>query len=320
MTLPSADRRSFLRTAALGALAAGAAAPRAARAGPAAAPRGEFLYALNTGTIRGQNLPLPEQIETAAKAGFGGIEPWVSDVRKYAESGGDLDALRKRLADLNVRVVGGITFANWVVDDDAQRAKGVEQLKAEMDLLARIGASHIAAPPAGATKADGPRLDLDRAAGRYRAILEIGRQTGVVPQLEFWGASANLNGVASAAYVAAQSGHPDACVLADAFHMYKGGSPAASVGILGPRAVHAFHMNDYPANPSRETIRDADRIWPGDGIAPLKEILAAFAANGCRMWLSVELFNAEYWKLPALEAARTGLAKMRAVVSAAGLA
>src|SRR2546421_8392592 len=35
-----------------------------------------FGYCLNTSTIRGQNLPLAEEIEIASKAGFSAIEPW----------------------------------------------------------------------------------------------------------------------------------------------------------------------------------------------------------------------------------------------------
>jgi 2-keto-myo-inositol isomerase len=161
---------------------------------------------------------------------------------------------------------------------------------------------------------------LDRAADRYRAILEAGRQIGVVPQVEVWGSSANLSHVAEAIYVAAKSGHSDACVLADAFHMYKGNCDPTVLRLLSRQAVHCFHLNDYPATPAREVIKDAERIWPGDGVAPLKQILTCLAENHCQVMLSLELFNPDYWKLPALEAAKTGLAKMKATVAAAGLA
>jgi len=79
-------------------------------------------------------------------------------------------------------------------------------------------------------------------------------------------------------------------------------------------------MNDYPAAPDRATVTDAHRIWPGDGVAPLKEILGYLVANDCRLFLSLELFNSEYWKLPVAESARVGLEKMKAVVAAAGYA
>jgi len=277
-----------------------------------------FGYALNTGTIRGQNLDLVEEIEVTAEAGYDGIEPWTGKIHKYAESGGSLADVRKRCEDLGLKVCSAIGFAQWIAEDDQRRAKGIEQLKRDMDVLAQIGGTHIAAPPAGANR-PGTTLDLDRAAERYRAILELGREAGVIPQIEVWGPSANLSHGSEALYVAAKADHPDACVLLDAYHMYKGGTPATVLKLLGRQAVHCFHMNDYPADPPLETIRDGDRIWPGDGIAPLNEILTYMADNHCRVMLSLELFNAGYWKMPALEAAKIGLAKMKAAVTAAGL-
>ena len=78
-------------------------------------------------------------------------------------------------------------------------------------------------------------------------------------------------------------------------------------------------MNDYPADPPRETIADKDRVYPGDGVAPLDRILKDLAGINPEMVLSLELFNPTYWKQDALEVAKTGLAKLKAaVVSALG--
>ncbi|MCX6898014.1 MAG: sugar phosphate isomerase/epimerase [Verrucomicrobia bacterium] len=299
---------------ALGAAAAGPASANTATGSDRPACH-RFRYALNTGTIRGQKLGIAEEIEVAAKAGYDGIEPWTGDIAKFAESGGSLKDLRKRCQDLGLKVVDAIGFAQWIVDDDAQRAKGVEQFKRDMELVAQLGGTRIAAPPAGANR--GAKIDLDRVAERYRAVLELGRKTGVVPQLEVWGSSANLSHAAEAAYVVAKTSHPDACALLDAFHMYKGGVAPAAMKLFGRQAIHCFHMNDYLADPPRETIKDSNRIWPGDGIAPLKGILANLIGNHCDVMLSLELFNPDYWKLPALDTAKTGLAKMKAVVKAA---
>ncbi len=311
-------RRQVL-TGAGSVLASAAGAGAAARPDNKAAGAYRFRYCLNTGTIRGQKLDLPGEIDATAKAGYDGIEPWTGTIHRYVESGGSLTDIRKRCEDAGLKVVSAIGFARWIIDDDEQRAKGVEQLKRDMDALAQIGGTHIAAPPAGANR-PGTTLDLDKAAERYRAILEMGRTIGVIPQLETWGPSANLSRLSEALYVAARTGHPDACILADAYHMYKGGTKPEALKLLGRQAVHCFHMNDYPADPPRETIGDADRIWPGDGVAPLKQILTHLAENHCDVMLSLELFNRQYWKLPALQAARTGLEKMKASVRAAGLA
>jgi len=321
----STDRRDFLTRAGIGAatlagapLLAGRASPALADQNAAASAAHEFSYALNTGTIRGQKLGLVAEIETTAKAGYQAIEPWLDAIHRFAESGGSLQDVRKRCRDLGLKVCSGIGFAAWIVNDDDQRRAGLEQMKRDMDLLAQIGGTHIAASPAGANR-PGSRVELDGAAERYAAILELGRTMGIIPQLEIWGSSANLSRGSQALYVAAKSGHPDACVLLDAYHMYKGGTPPSVLKLLGRQAVHCFHMNDYPADPPRETISDGDRVWPGDGIAPLAEILRYLAGNHCQVVLSVELFNRNYWQLPAEEAARTGLEKMKAAVAAAGL-
>ena len=71
-----------------------------------------------------------------------------------------------------------------------------------------------------------------------------------------------------------------------------------------------------PADPPREKITDAHRIYPGDGVAPIKEILRELRKLGFHGVLSLELFNRDYWKQDALAVARTGLEKMRALARA----
>jgi sugar phosphate isomerase/epimerase len=65
-------------------------------------------------------------------------------------------------------------------------------------------------------------------------------------------------------------------------------------------------------------MNDSHRVYPGDGIAPLTNILNMIGGNGRSVALSLELFNRDYWKQDALTVAKTGLAKMKAAVAAAG--
>jgi sugar phosphate isomerase/epimerase len=248
----------------------------------------------------------------AAQAGYQGFEPWVEAIDQYAKSGGSLKDLKSRIADLGLTVESAIAFPEWIVDDDARRAKGLERAKREMDLVAQIGGKRLAAPPAGATNPGG--LDLMKAAERYRALLELGDQMGVQPQLEHWGFSKNIRLLSEAAFVAIQTGHPKACVLADVFHLYKGGSDMAGLKLLSGSALQVFHMNDYPAEPPREKVDDSYRLFPGDGAGPIASILRDLHAAGGRTVLSLELFNRKYWEQDALEVAKAGLGKMQAAV------
>ena len=65
------------------------------------------------------------------------------------------------------------------------------------------------------------------------------------------------------------------------------------------------------------TIGDGDRVYPGDGVAPLTKILKTLMSNGFRGALSLELFNRSYWEKPAVEVIQTGLAKMKESVAIA---
>ena len=278
-------------------------------------PKANFQYCLNTSTIRGQKLSLVEEIETAAQAGYTGLEPWAHKIQDYARDGGSLPDIKKRLNDRGITVESAIDFAAWIVDDEAQRAKGLEQMKQAMDALAQIGGKRIAAPPAGATRT--PGLDLLQAAQRYRVILEMGDTMGIVPQIEVWGSSKNLHRLGQSMFVAIESGHPKACLLPDVYHIYKGGSDFHGLKLLSGRAIQVFHMNDYPAEPPRERISDRDRVMPGDGVAPLNQIIRDMAAMNPKMVLSLELFNPNYWKQDALEVAKLGMAKMKTAVAKA---
>lgn len=271
-----------------------------------------FVYSLNTGTIRGQKLTLPRQIEVAAEAGYTGIEPWTRDMQKFLDSGGSLADLRKRAADLGLEIVSAIGFADWLGNDEQRRAAGIEQMKREMDWVRQLGGARIAAPPAGMYRVND--ADLRVIARRYHNLLEIGQQVGVVPQLEIWGTSGTLSRLSEAIFVAVEAAHPDACLLLDAYHLYRGGSDLDSLRLVSGAAMHAFHINDYPAQPPREEMNDSHRVFPGDGAAPLERMLRDLYETGFRGALSLELFNREYWKLDALVAARTGLEKTKAVV------
>ena len=184
-------------------------------------------------------------------------------------------------------------------------------------MVAQIGGKRFAAPPAGATGL--PKLELMVLAERYRALLEAGEQLGVVPELEVWGFSKNLSRLSECVAVAMETGHRNACVLPDVFHLYKGGSDLHGIRLLGPEAIQVLHMNDYPNDPPREKIDDSYRLYPGDGVAPLSELLQILRRTGGRKVLSLELFNRKYYSEDALGVAKTGLARMKAVVAQAPL-
>jgi sugar phosphate isomerase/epimerase len=310
------------RRAWMAGVAGGAALTQTAAAAQREKPHA-FGYCLNTSTVRdkdGKSRPLVELIDIAAKAGYDAIEPWISEINDHVTAGGTLADLRKRIEQAGLKVPDAIGFAEWIVEDEGRRKRGLEQAKRDMDVVRQIGGKRLAAPPVGATggqsKRDDPKftapiIDLVAAADRYRALLELGKSMGVTPVVEVWGFSKTLSRLGETLLVAAECGHPEGCVLPDVYHLYKGGSDFAGLSLLSPSAIGIFHVNDYPRI-DRGKITDADRVYPGDGVAPLKDVFGTLKKLDYRGFLSLELFNREYWKQDPNEVAKTGLAKMKA--------
>ncbi len=274
-------------------------------------PETKFRYCLNTSTISGQDPGLLRYIEIAGRAGYNGIELWIRDIQKYMDDGNSLKKLKKHIDDQKIKVESAIGFAPWLSGDENESRKGFEQMKSEMEIMAALGCERIAAPAAGVKEL----VDLFRAGEKYSQLLELGRSTGVMPQLEFWGASPALFHIGQSMMICALTNDPDARMLSDVYHMFRGGSGFESLDMINGKMIEVFHMNDFPADIPRGEQTDADRVYPGDGVAPMRKIFKSLDRMGGTKVLSLELFNRDYWKQDAFKVAETGLAKMKVLVN-----
>ena len=284
--------------------------PAAARTRPANEP---FGYCLNTSTIRGNKLDIVAVVAAASKAGFQAIEPWIMELDAYTSGGGSLKDLGKRIADAGLTVEGAIAFNSFLEDDDTRRAAALEKLKTDMDKVAQIGGKRIAATP-GSPKVT---VSLDNAAKYYREALEMGEKTGVQPLLELWGTHPLLGPLSHGVYATVAAGRPDASLLLDVFHLYKSGTAFTALKQINGASLHVMHLNDYPQAAEASSLNDGSRIYPGYGVAPLRQIMRDLRDSGFRGYFSLELFNRDYWTKSADENLKTAMEKIRATVRAA---
>jgi len=270
-----------------------------------------FIFSLNMATIRGHKLGFVKELETASAAGFHAVEIWIDTFYEYLANGGTVADAKKLLNDLGIKIENSISFNEWLVDDAAARKNGIEGMKKEMGILAELGCKRIAATGKGVPNAAAP--DLNTIAERYHTVLELGDSTGVVPILEMWGFMKNMSNVSEVLYSAMKTGHPSARLLLDVYHLYKGNTSIDTLPLMAPSAAEILHMNDIPAGFSSEIVTDADRVYPGDGIAPIKRILQILGKRDKPLVLSTEVFNKVYYSQDALLVAKTALSKMKAV-------
>jgi 2-keto-myo-inositol isomerase len=269
-----------------------------------------FTYCLNTSTIR--PTPLLEKVEVAGRAGYQAIEPWNDEVTAYLDQGGTLADLRKAIADAGLKVVSVIALHGWVTAEGAEYARVLDDCKRRMGQAAALGSPYIVASPPHEV------VDLGLAASRFGELYRLGRAAGVEPSMEFLGFVDGIKNVARAWSVASNCGEPGATVVADVFHMIRGGGSVDDLLTLPGDRIACFHINDLPAVPDPLVQIDADRVMVGKGVADLPRVIRNLRTIGYRGPLSLELFNRDLWAKDPFEVVRIGLERVRGLVEATG--
>ena len=266
----------------------------------------DFQYALNSSTIR--PVPIMDKILIAGATGYAGIELWHDDIDQFLQAGGALADLRKALDDQGLAVPTTIYLAGWFDASGEAYQAGLNECKRRMEQAVALGAPYIIAGPPGGM------ADYELGAARYRELLALGREIGVLPAMEFLGFVDQLNTIEDALDVMSRAGDEDATTVVDPFHLFRGGGSVESLAKLTGRQIAVSHFNDVPATPARELQHDKDRVMPGDGAFDLRRYVDLLRQIGYNRFLSLELFREDLWSRDPREVARVGLEKMRNVV------
>jgi 2-keto-myo-inositol isomerase len=267
-----------------------------------------FQYCLNSSTIK--PVPILQKIEIAAKAGYVGIELWHDDIDAHVESGGSVADIRKAVDDAGLAVPTTIYIHGWFQPAGEPHQQAMDEARRRLEIAAAVGAPHtVAGPPQGAA-------DRELGAKHYGELLELGRQFGVKPSIEYLGFVDDFKTIEDARGIMENCGDSDATVILDPFHCYVGGGTIESISKLTADQIAMSHFNDAPADPPPATQHDPDRVMPGDGAIDLKLYCDMLRKVGYNRWLSLELFNEDLWKQDPLEVAKLGLEKMRTAAEA----
>lgn len=263
-----------------------------------------FLPCLNTSTIR--PAALVDKINAASRAGFQAIEPWNDDVDSYLRNGGTMESLRALLRERGLSVPSVIAIMGWIGCADEERDRQRAEAIRRIEQAAALGAPHIVASPPRGT------VDLDRAARDYREVLQLGKERGIRPSMEFLGFVDQINNINAAWEIVQRAGDPDGTIVIDWFHMVRGqASTVDDLRRIPAGKISIVHLDDVPYQKPFAEMSDSDRVYPGEGDIPLGEMFQALRDIGYSGPVSLELFNAQYWAQDPYEVARTGFEKSK---------
>jgi 2-keto-myo-inositol isomerase len=231
-------------------------------------------------------------IKAAAKAGFQGVGLWADALEAYAEKHGGLEDVVAALADNGILAEEICYTAGYMwPENETAREAALDDADRKADYAATVGAPCVIACAAGTEG------DLDVAAADLRIVADVTGEFGVVAALEYIGMFPQIKDLKTGLDVVRRAQHPDAKLLIDVFHSFRGGTAVEDFALPKGDEVALVHINDVPAG-DVFAMADSDRVLPGQGVLPLKQALGSLGANGYTGALSVEIFSEYWWAQP----------------------
>ena len=174
-----------------------------------------------------------------------------------------------------------------------------------MELAARLGSPWVVATP--------PREECDPAqiSQRYRDLLELGRQAGVRPTMEYISFFGSVSRLSQAWRIAQEANDPGATIIIDSFHTWNSGGDIEELREIPAERISHFHIDDADPGMPAGTQADPNRVMPGDGPIDLEAEIAILRTIGYEGTVSLELFNPELWEKDPAEVLCTGIERMR---------
>lgn len=258
---------------------------------------------------------LETDIRAAAEAGFDLIEIWAAKLRVFLRTR-TVDDLKSLLSESGLQPysINSIEHVTFRSDDDYAKIKAeCEELSS---IAGQIGCPYIVVVPgklpAGATK----EQVIDESVRVLNELADIAGAHGVSLAFEFLGQTdCSVQTLDLCNEIVEKVNRDNVGNVLDTFHFYAGNSTFEAIDTLRPEKLFIFHINDAEDLP-KETLTDAERLYPGEGILPIKEIKARFDKIGYDRMVSIEIFRPEYWDQDPFEVARRA---RRATIEVLGL-
>ncbi len=269
--------------------------------------------ALNGATI--MHADLETDIKAASEAGYELIEIWAAKLRRFLKTK-SVEQLRDfltkhKIEPYSINSIEHITFRN-----DAD----YESIKAECEELTSIagaiGCPYVVVVPGKLTENATKESISEESVRVLRELGDIAQRNNVSLAFEFLGQTdCSVQTLDFCSEIVEKVDRKNIGLVIDTFHFYAGNSTFEAIETLNPEKLFIFHINDAEDLP-KEELTDAHRVYPGEGILPIKEIKARFDQIGYDRMVSIEIFRPEYWNQDPFEVARKA---RRATIDVLGL-
>jgi sugar phosphate isomerase/epimerase len=266
---------------------------------------------LHAATLR--NASFLQLCDAAVAGGFQALTVYPTHVRRARASGLSLRDMRAALEERGLALADLDPLLNWMPGDDFPNDLNASEAE-HYEVADALGARSL-----NVAQAFRPRVDVDAAAEALAGVCDRAREHRLLVTLEYlpW---AGIPDLATARAIVERCGRPNATLMIDTWHTFRGPSTEAQLAALPGRLVGSVQINDAPAEPTGDLLAETTgaRLLPGEGAIPLVSWIRTLDAIGSRAPIGVEVFSHANDRLPPLEvgrrcgeAARSVLARAR---------
>ena len=261
--------------------------------------------AINQATL--MKAPMEEFLHTISEAGFIGVELRRDETFAYLETHSVSD-LKELLTRYNLKVISWNAIELFSLCDEKEFQGMVEYSERLMKIGQEIGCDMIIAVPSFTDKAEvPPEQYFSRTVERFQALRSLAAnynfRMGFEP-LGFPNCSVRKINLALKILIEAEKdGLPPSGLIIDTFHFFLGEHKCEDLGKIPLDRLWLIHFNDCVER-ALDTLQDHDRVWIGDGFFDLLGFYNQLQKIGYDDFLSLELFNEEYWTWDTYKAAK----------------
>lgn len=256
---------------------------------------------------------LSTDISAAGAAGYDLLEIWSAKLYRYLETKtvSDLSA-ELSAANLEPYSINSIEHVTFRSPEEYEAIK--QECEALSEIAGHLGCSYIVVVP-GKLPTEKTRDEIiDESVRVLNELGDIAAGYGVSLAFEFLGQSdCSVQTLELCNEIVERVGRDNVGNVVDSFHFYAGGSTFEAIDQMRPEKLFIFHINDSEDLP-KEHLTDSHRLFPGEGILPLREMKEHFDGIGYDRMVSIEIFRPEYWDQDPFDVAQRAKAATEQVL------
>ena len=245
---------------------------------------------------------LEKKFEIAAECGYDGVDLEETDVIRYLNKGHTSEDLTRLSSGYDLTVTHNGYLSDFQFIDGPpvvcrftrEESDSVDKLIKETDdffLHCRALNCENALVLSSIERSG----TIEAAVNDLIELADWAKKYEITLAYEFLGFAKQIKEISMSWEIISRTKRDNIGLCIDTFHIYKGKSRIDDISTIPKDKILFVHINDAKERPV-EQLGDYDRVFPGDGVLPVKEVLQALRDISYDGFYSIEIYNEDYWK------------------------